>query len=1048
MISSSIFRAGSIDRNITKNRSPPCRKIKLFMNQRYKTRLKILEDHEIEELYGLPHFDQVEKEYYFSITQEERDIADNHRSIENRVLFILQIGYFKAKTMFFSFEFNEVQDDIQHILQQHFPLSSGFDMAEPVIRQTKHAQQQKILTLYGYRACNAAERACLIEKARHVVKISAKPIYLFQTLIHYLETQRIVAPGYSFLQDVVSQALVTERERIAEIINCSLDKKTRIALDNLYTNRDGVYAITALKQEPKDFSLKEMKSEIARCRSLVELYQTAHKLLPVLEISNDSVAYYATLVDYYTVQKLQQMPIGMVYLYLLCFILHHYQKLNDNLINALIFYVRKIIDAAKVAAKEKIFAGQLETKKSIQQVSQILGLFLDESIADDVAFSEVKALAFNILERDKLTQVSQFLNSQSVEDVVLEWEFIAAFAPAFKQHLRPLLMQVSFASHRSDDFLIEAITFLKISFEKGRCLNRYKFDKIPKGFIPQGMKAYIYEEDKNGKKCIHPDKYEFLVYRLLRNHLEAGDIYVSDSLRFRSFEEDLIPLKTWKTNKENILKEIDIPDLFKPMTVLLAELEKELETKYIDVNRRILSSENAHIKLNKRRGQMTWSLPYVKDEDMVNNPFFDSLQQINIAHLLQFVDSQCQCLDSFTHILNRYVKTPMDKQAIIACLVAYGTNVGIGKMGEISDLNYQTLFAAASSFIRLETLHESNDRVSNAIAKLPIFRYYDIDDTIHSSSDGQRFETQFSTIRAHHSPKYFGLKKGISQYTMVANHVPVNVRIFGANDHESHYVFDVLYNNTTGIQPTIHSTDTHGTNQVNFAILSPFGYQFAPRYRDIQRKTGTLYGFKNPSDYDEKSLLKPTSKVNTRLIMEEEDNIQHIFASLALKVTSQSIIIGKLSSYARRNHTKKALWELDNIYRSSYLLTYVDSPAMRHNVQRALNRGESYHKLRRAVSYAYSGRLRVRTELEQQVWADCSRLLANCVIYYNACILSELLERANRRGDHEQADRIKRISPVSWKHVNFYGQYNFLNATGNIDLSAIVDCLEEKETAN
>lgn len=53
------------------------------MNQRYKTRLKILEEREIEELYGLPHFDQVEKEYYFTITQEERDIADNHRSIEN-----------------------------------------------------------------------------------------------------------------------------------------------------------------------------------------------------------------------------------------------------------------------------------------------------------------------------------------------------------------------------------------------------------------------------------------------------------------------------------------------------------------------------------------------------------------------------------------------------------------------------------------------------------------------------------------------------------------------------------------------------------------------------------------------------------------------------------------------------------------------------------------------------------------------------------------------------------------------------------------------------
>ena len=106
-------------------------------------------------------------------------------------------------------------------------------------------------------------------------------------------------------------------------------------------------------------------------------------------------------------------------------------------------------------------------------------------------------------------------------------------------------------------------------------------------------------------------------------------------------------------------------------------------------------------------------------------------------------------------------------------------------MGEISDLNYQTLFTTANSFLRLETLRESNDRVSNAINKMPIFHHYDIDDAIHSSSDGQKFETQFSTIGARYSPKYFGLKKGITQYTLVTNHIPLNSRIFGANDHET-----------------------------------------------------------------------------------------------------------------------------------------------------------------------------------------------------------------------------------------------------------------------
>ena len=39
---------------------------------------------------------------------------------------------------------------------------------------------------------------------------------------------------------------------------------------------------------------------------------------------------------------------------------------------------------------------------------------------------------------------------------------------------------------------------------------------------------------------------------------------------------------------------------------------------------------------------------------------------------------------------------------------------------------------------------------------------------LHSSSDGQRFETRTPTINARYSPKYFGLKKGIVAYTLLA----------------------------------------------------------------------------------------------------------------------------------------------------------------------------------------------------------------------------------------------------------------------------------------
>ena len=275
----------------------------------------------------------------------------------------------------------------------------------------------------------------------------------------------------------------------------------------------------------------------------------------------------------------------------------------------------------------------------------------------------------------------------------------------------------------------------------------------------------------------------------------------------------------------------------------------------------------------------------------------------------------------------------------------------------------------------------------------------------------------------------------------MANHVPVNAQIIGANEHESHYVFDILFNNTTDIQPEIHSTDTHGTNQVNFAILHLFGYQFAPRYRDIYGEVrNSLYGFKHPSHYKEE-LITPIRKINTKLIVDESENIQRIILSLAQKTTTQSIVIGKLSAYARKNKTKRALWEYDNIIKSLYLLDYIDSPPLRRNVQRALNRGENYHKLRRAVSHANFGKLRFKTEQEQQLWNECSRLITNSIIYYNASILSALLAYKENGEDGQEAALLKQVSPVAWQHINLFGRYEFGRHPELIDMNALIQAL-------
>src|SRR5699024_12729430 len=121
----------------------------------------------------------------------------------------------------------------------------------------------------------------------------------------------------------------------------------------LLEDAQGLYEITLLKREPKDFSLKEIKREIDRGKQIQSLYQLAHTLLPKLGVSNESIKYFASFVNYYSVYKLNRMDEWLVYVYLLCCVYYRYQRLNDYLLHNLIYKVPVYVDESYSHAQNK-----------------------------------------------------------------------------------------------------------------------------------------------------------------------------------------------------------------------------------------------------------------------------------------------------------------------------------------------------------------------------------------------------------------------------------------------------------------------------------------------------------------------------------------------------------------------------------------------------------------------------------------------------------------------------------------------------------------------
>ncbi len=72
----------------------------------------------------------------------------------------------------------------------------------------------------------------------------------------------------------------------------------------------------------------------------------------------------------------------------------------------------------------------------------------------------------------------------------------------------------------------------------------------------------------------------------------------------------------------------------------------------------------------------------------------------------------------------------------------------------------------------------------------------------------------------------------------------------------------------------------------------------------------------------------------------------------------------------------------------------------------------------------------------------------NCIIFYNALILSNVLRRQTEDGSSLAAGPLARVSPVAWQHINFYGRYEFTKSFQSIDIDEIVqELLSRSETA-
>src|SRR3990167_5694312 len=93
------------------------------------------------------------------------------------------------------------------------------------------------------------------------------------------------------------------------------------------------------------------------------------------------------------------------------------------------------------------------------------------------------------------------------------------------------------------------------------------------------------------------------------------------------------------------------------------------------------------------------------------------------------------------------------------------------------------------------------------------------------------------------------MARNTKQVIIRFNHISVNAKSIGPNEHESHNLYDVIYNNKTNISIDMVTGDGHSINQTSFVTLDSIDVEFIPSIKDIRMEAEKLHSVNNPDQY-------------------------------------------------------------------------------------------------------------------------------------------------------------------------------------------------------
>lgn len=922
-------------------------------------------------------------------------VIDSLNGRNNKVLAAVTHAYFRLTGQFFK---TATQLDINFIANQ-LEIETIIKWEE-YRKDSLRRHRKLILEFEGFSAFDQNNlSADVLDELERDALMGHPKEDAFRHMISNLRVAKIELPDYATLTTIIDKHYEKLEQELAskcfELLDVSLRKK----LDDILVDKSvaGIN-LTTLKQFRQETKKKKIDENIAAFTTLNNIFIDLKPVLKNLDLRESRIRYYTKLVIRSQLSQVKKWRPQRKYLHLMAFVAYQFLQLQDVFADTIKAVIKTTYNGADRAAKEAYYKARHTQKKNTESLissSSDLSKAIDdlEKILEDKSLPDEEKiqLALAIIKPTKKKKVNLDESIQLAEDDLnplsgeaLFYRFLEESSPQTFNKLAPVLECLRINDSSPDKAILQAIIHFQESGGKitgSACV----------GFLSTTEKRYV--DTKDGFKS---KLYSVILCHHLADSLKGGGISLEYSFIYRALEDYLINKHDFETNLRTFLEKAKMLS-FENCSTVLEDLDKLLHTQYLQTNDHVIKQQNSFVKV-KSPGVVTLSYQRNSSEDITaaivdNISLFKTVGNIPLMEALNTVNKASQFIEAFQPLNTSYQKARPDNKSFLAAIMGTGCHFTPYQFVKLSPgINESELMTTINNYVNTENARLASDRILRYIEeKLPIAAQYLSDgNAVITSSDGQKYVVDKSSLIANYSFKYGGKDPVVSPYTFIDNrNFFFHSEVISGSEREAHYMIDGVLRNDV-VKSSMHCTDTHGYTEMVFGASHLLGISFAPRIKGVCKQN--IYSLRGKKTYSHRDFpILPKQKINTVIIREQWLDILRIMVSIKLGYTSASQIFRRLNSYSSRNNPiYNALKEFGKIIKSSFILRYLDEPELRASITRQLNKSESGNKMDRALAIGKAEYLHVTKE-EQDTMESCKRILKNVMVCWNYLYLTKKL---------------------------------------------------------